>query len=272
MNTSNLPFLFSYRFDKDLITSNNRVKSLCITCREKQRNKNRLSKEKRLQKARQVAEILTKGTPFPSTPTSPRDPSQKRSIYKDEDQYEHPELEYLTLLGVTSYADITEELLSKAEPKVRLFFRKVLCEGAALNENIKTYKDLLPKSEVQYDIDSSSSSSMNHKKKSKKIESSSASYTSTSTDSSGRTVKNVVKNRKHFKWLHEAFLNFATFVSKVIDIMLGAPTVSFFILVAFYIYFFNSTSIKIFVQEFLLGAARGTLKAINGNKDIENVF
>lgn len=261
---------FSDRFDKDLITSTNRIKTRCFVCREKLRKRSSLGKEKRVQIARQVAETLTNRNPSPSFPTSPRDPSQKRGIYYDEDQYEHSELEYFTLLGVTSYADITEELLEQAEPKVRLFFRKVLCEGASLNENVKTFKDLIPRSEVQckeYDSDSSDSSNM-QKKKSMKYESSEE---STNSSDSGKTVKNVVKNRKHFRWLHEAFMNFAAFVSKIIDIMLGAPVISFFTILSFYIYFFNSSSIKIFVQEFLIGAARGTLKAIHGNKDIDNI-
>lgn len=255
-----------------MITSTNRIKRLCFLCREKQRKRIRISEEKRIEKARQVAETLTSGITSPSFPTTPRDPSQKRSIYQDEDHYEHTELEYFTHLGVTSYADITEELLLNADPKVRLFFRKVLCEGSALDENVKTFKDLIPRSEVKYSSDTSIDSSMIHKKKSKKLESESDDTTTETSDSSGKTVKNVVKNRKHFKWLHEAFMNFAAFMSKIIDIMLDSPWISFFSILSLYIYFFNAISIKIFFEEFLIGAARGTLKAINGNKALDNVY
>lgn len=265
-------FDFSDRFDKDLITNTNRIKVRCFICREKQRLRNRLTKEKRIEIARQVAETLTDGNLTPSIPTTPRDPSQTRSIYRDKDQYEHSELEYLTLLGVSSYADITEELLLQADPKVRLFFRKVLCEGASLDDNVKTFKDLIPRSEVQYDSESSDCS-MQHKKKHQKQQDYSSEETTTiSSDTSVNTVRNVVKNRKHLKWLHEAFLNFATFLSKIVDIMLGAPAISLCIVLAFYVYFFNLNSVKIFAQEFIIGAARGTLKAVGGNKDIENVY
>jgi len=194
------------------------------------------------------------------TPSTPRGKKFQRGISTDQEQYEHIEIEYLTRLGVDSYAEVTEELLSTAEPDVVKFFRRVLCEGAAASDQVKTYKDLMPKSEAKYD-DAPFHSGMSYKKKPQKYEDSEGTPSIDSTD----TVKNVVKHRKHVKWLHEAFLNLATFMSKIVDIMLGAPMVSFFCLVALYLYFFNSETIKIFTKEFLLGAARGTLKAIQGN-------
>lgn len=257
-------------FDSDLVTKSGRVKLLCRSCRDKQRERNQRHKNSRDHRAEEAAKVFVCKKERSLAPTTPRDLSQKRGIYWDTEQYEHRELVYLTKLGVSSYAEVTEERLSEADPETASFFRSILCEAIAADDQIKTYADLMPKSEIRYDDQSSrTGSTIFAKKKSKKyIEDSDENSSVSSTG----TINNLVKRRKHTQWLHRAFLNIANILSHIVDHMVGSPIISAIFVVVVYLYLFNLPSVKIFVQEFLLGAARGTLKAIQGSeKDIDSV-
>lgn len=235
---------------------------MCRSCRDKQKERNQRHKYSRDHKAEEVAKLFASTKERTLAPTTPRDISQKRGIAWDTEQYEHRELYYLTKLGVSSYAEVTEDLLSKADPETACFFRSILCEASAADHSITTYSDLMPRSEIRYEDDQSHISSMSNRKKSKKYVPP-ESDESSSVSSTG-TINNLVKRRKHSQWLHRAFLSLANILSHIVDHMVGSPIISLVVIVVLYLYFFNAESVKIFAKEFLLGAARGTLKAIQG--------
>lgn len=258
-------------FDCDLVTKSGRVKLLCRSCRDKQKERNQRYKHSRDHKAEEAAKVFVCAKERTLAPTTPRDRSEKRGIARDTEQYEHRELVYLTKLGVSSYAEVTEELLSDADSETARFFRSTLCEASAIDDTVKTYSDLMPKSEIRYDDDQSRVSSVSYKKKSKKYVPPPDSDESSSISSTG-TINNLVKRRKHSQWLHRAFLSLANIMSHIVDHMVGSPLLSVVVIVVLYLYFFNAESVKIFAKEFLLGAARGTLKAIQGaEKSIDMV-
>lgn len=250
-----------------MVTNTNRIKKTCRVCRDKGKEKNRRHKESREKKVLEAAKTLSSQKAPSLTPSTPRDSVKKRGIAEDTDHYEHSEIFYLTRLGLTSISQVTEELLQeRADDETAFYFRKALTEAHASDESVTTYADLMPNSEVRYSNDSA-----RKKKKNDKDSDSESSFQTTTTDSksSKDTVRIEVKKRKHFKWLHEAFLNIANLISKIADIMFDAPFISLFIMICFYLYFFSGDSVRIFAKEFLLGCARGTFKAIQGNKDID---
>lgn len=250
----------NHSFDEDLVTKSGRVKALCRSCRDKQKEKNHRHRGLRESNAIEAAKTLVCKKEPGLTPTTPRDISQVRGILRDSEQYEHKELVYLTKLGVSSYDEVTEQLLEEADPDTTRFFRSLLCEASAADEKIKTFADLMPKSEIRYvDDNPARSNFIQKKKKTPYVESDDS-----SSISSTGTINNLVKRRKHTQWLHRSFLTIANIMSHIVDHMFGSPLVSFAIVAILYLYFFNADSVKIFAKEFLLGAAKGTLKAIQG--------
>ena len=192
------------------------------------------------------------------SPTSPRN---NREIVKED--YCHNDIYYLTRLGVSSFAEVSDELLLEADPEVSRYFRSILCEAQAEDESIENFSDLIPRADARYS-DMGKSSSVKSRKLTETTKSSS-SDDETDTVSSEATVKKLLKRRKNKNWIREAFLQIADFMSHIAMQMLKNPFSSFAVFIAIYFFIFNGVTAKIFLKEFTIGLAKATEKAITSS-------
>lgn len=254
-------------FVQDLVyKSSGKIKKQCSVCRSAQKARSDHLKEKRANDIFAAAnDVVTSVHPkfVGFSPTSPR---KDQEIVKEE--YCHYDIYYLTRLGVSSFAEVTEELLLQADPEVSRYFRSILCEAQAEDETIRSLSDLIPKSDARYS-DMGKTNSVKSRKQTDTSKSSS-SDDDTDTVSSEATVKKLMKRRKNKNWIREAFLQIADFLSHLALQILKNPFTSFAIFVAIYFFIFNGMTAKIFLREFTIGLAKATEKAItSGDKSID---
>lgn len=254
-------------FVQDLVyKSSGNIKRQCSVCRSAQKVKRDTRKEVKENNIVAAANHVVTSVHTKSVGFSPTSPRKDIEIVKEE--YCHYDIYYLTQLGVSSFAEVTEELLLQADPEVSRYFRSILCEAQAEDESIHCLSDLIPKSDTRYS-DMGKTSSV----KSRKLTETSKSTSSdedTDTISSEATVKKLMKRRKNKNWIREAFLQIADFLSHLAIQIIKNPFTSIAIFVAIYFFIFNGVTAKIFLREFTIGLAKATEKAItNGDKSID---
>jgi len=254
-------------FVQDLVyKSSGKIKKQCSVCRSAQKVKSDNRKESRVNNIFAAANHVVTSVHPKSVGFSPTSPRKDQEVVKEE--YCHYDIYYLTRLGVSSFAEVTDELLLQADPEVSRYFRSILCEAQAEDESINNLSDLIPRSDARYS-DMGKTSSV----KSRKLTDTSKSSSSdddTDTVSSEATVKKLMKRRRNKNWIREAFLQIADFLSHLAMQILKNPFTSLAVFVAIYFFIFNGVTAKIFLREFTIGLAKATEKAItSGDKSID---
>lgn len=164
------------RFNRDLITQSGRIKTTCCFCRQKKRDNTPSTR------ALISAEtLLHPPVPPRAPPTTPREQSTESlnpdtrdvedqecdlgvehfdysgdndlqdSWEDDIDQYSKDELNLFHRIGVSSYRDITEEVLASAPTDCVRILRNTLRLAHRDDPTITTFSGLMPKSESRWE-------------------------------------------------------------------------------------------------------------------------